>query len=63
MHPYRRGQRTTGRGASTSVGLMAAAAFPTRCAQLRQIDTSRPWTATAQITNTSTEMMSSAQNG
>jgi hypothetical protein len=38
-------------------------ALPTRCAQLRQIDTSRPWTATAQITNTSTEMMSSAQNG
>jgi hypothetical protein len=28
-----------------------------------KIDTSRPWTATAQITNTSTEMMSSAQNG
>jgi hypothetical protein len=28
-----------------------------------QIDTSRPWTATAQITDTSTEMMSSAQSG
>ena len=28
-----------------------------------KIDTSRPWTATAQITNTSTAMMSSAHTG
>jgi hypothetical protein len=47
----------------TSTRLVPAVAFPTRYAQLRQTDTSRPWAAMAQITKTSTAMMSSDQNG
>jgi hypothetical protein len=55
---------------ATAVGLVALVALPLResrqpaaCQITTQITTSRPWTANAQITNTSRAMISSDQNG